>query len=194
MPPQIKNKKVAVVLLILSTGFLVSRIYRSRWQGQGGGGGSRPDVTRAASQKGLEASVLKCKDGDSFVVSWEGKNIEVRLRAVDCPEYDQPFGDEAKKFTEDLVLGREVKIVPRDRDRHGRLVADVYFDEMCLNAELVSNGMAWAFRRYSDDYVKFEDEARAARIGLWSKDAPVPPWEHREMKRSKGNRRDFRGR
>lgn len=45
--------------------------------------------------------------------------------------------------------------------------------------------MAWVFDRYATDRTLYaiQDEARAARRGLWSDAAPVPPWEWRAQHR-----------
>ena len=55
-------------------------------------------------------------------------------------------------------------------------------DGRSMNREMVGKGMAWWFRRYAPrdpNLARFESEARAARIGLWSQPNPVPPWEWR---------------
>ena len=72
-----------------------------------------------------------------------------------------------------------------DRDRYGRVIAVCYAGGVGgpeLNAWLVSEGWALAYRRYSTDYVAEEQAAREARRGLWRGEF-VPPWEWRRMKR-----------
>lgn len=51
-----------------------------------------------------------------------------------------------------------------------------------LGADMVRAGMAWAFVRYSRDYVAQEGEARAARLGVHLHDCQ-PAWEWRADKR-----------
>lgn len=47
---------------------------------------------------------------------------------------------------------------------------------------LVAEGLAWAYRFYSDDHVAAEDIARQRALGIWS--APNrPAWEHRAESR-----------
>lgn len=51
-----------------------------------------------------------------------------------------------------------------------------------MNREMLRQGHAWWFRRYSPrdaELARIEGEARAARIGLRSQPHPVPPWEWR---------------
>ena len=53
--------------------------------------------------------------------------------------------------------------------------------------------MAWVFHRYLKEleeprravYGAAEDDARAARRGLWSEREPMPPWEWRALKRNR---------
>jgi micrococcal nuclease len=52
-----------------------------------------------------------------------------------------------------------------------------------LNQELVRAGLAWWYRQYAKrDQVlaALEQEARAAKRGLWVEASPVPPWEWRK--------------
>ena len=52
--------------------------------------------------------------------------------------------------------------------------------ELCdINAEMVREGYAWAFVKYSTSYVQEEAEARALHIGIWQGKAE-PAWEFRE--------------
>ena len=46
---------------------------------------------------------------------------------------------------------------------------------------MVKLGMAWHFKKYSDDmsYDDLEREAREAKVGLWSDPNPIAPWDYR---------------
>jgi len=50
---------------------------------------------------------------------------------------------------------------------------------MDLNHVLVREGLAYAYRRYSERYVEAERAARRERLGVFA-GASVPPWEHRQ--------------
>ncbi len=70
-----------------------------------------------------------------------------------------------------------------DRDRYGRTVGEVLLpDGRSLNHELVSAGLAWMYRRYTNDQSlrDLEEEARVARRGLWADPHAVSPWERRK--------------
>jgi endonuclease YncB( thermonuclease family) len=83
-----------------------------------------------------------------------------------------------------MVLDREVLVTVRDTDEHGRTVGEVWVGERSLNAALVEEGLAWAFRRYSERFVPEEAAARSARRGLWAEREAQPPWEWRSERRS----------
>ena len=53
-----------------------------------------------------------------------------------------------------------------------------------LNADMVRNGMAWAFVKYSTRLVEAEAGARALRIGIWQGEA-TPAWVWRAQRWSK---------
>ena len=50
-----------------------------------------------------------------------------------------------------------------------------------IGAVLVEEGLAWAFTRYSVDYVEAEAVARQAHIGIWQGDYEAP-WDYRARK------------
>jgi endonuclease YncB( thermonuclease family) len=137
----------------------------------------------------FEARVVGVTDGDTIVVLRDLNSVKVRLNGIDCPEKGQPFGSRAKLLTSEFSFGRAVTIVPRSRDQYGRIVADVVLpDGRVLNRELVAAGLAWHYTKYSKDeeLVRLERQARAARIGLWSEERTVAPWDFRAGKRREG--------
>ena len=130
-------------------------------------------------QKGL---VVKVVDGDTFDMKYGNEKIRIRLYGIDAPERGQPFNMKAKEFIAELIAGKEVRVVIRNKDRYGRFVGDVYLrDGKHINAEIVRAGYAWHFRRYSDDpeLARLETEAHQAKRGLWQDPKPVAPWDFR---------------
>ncbi|EKD34243.1 MAG: nuclease [uncultured bacterium] len=141
-------------------------------------------ISDAFAGNPFSASVRKIIDGDSLVVATAHDTIEVRLYGVDCPEYDQPFSREAKRFTEDRVLGKKVMIEPVARDSYGRLVAVVVRDNKVLNKDLVQAGLAWVYPGYCKksfcrSWKESENFAHKERRGLWHDKHPDPPWRWR---------------
>lgn len=132
----------------------------------------------------LTVRVARITDGDSItVITSGGEQISVRLVEIDAPEWDQPGGANAKAALSKLVSGRNVEIRATDTDQYGRLLARVYSAGTDVNAAMVRDGYAWAYRDYLVDQslMAIEAEARSAKRGLWaiSSSETVPPWEWR---------------
>ena len=140
------------------------------------------------SKESVESSsnyrlVVRVIDGDTIVVS---PNEKVRLIGVDTPESVHPkkvvacFGKEAKQFTRDAVEGKTIRLVTdaintkrHHKDRYGRTLAYAYLpDGKMLNAELIRQGYAHAYTRFSFRYLvefrQLERQARTQMVGLWS--------------------------
>jgi len=129
-----------------------------------------------------EGVVTKIQDGDSFRVRQGRATKTIRLYGIDCPEYQQPGGLQAKKLTSSLLKGRHIDIQPVDRDRYGRIVAVVRLGGQVVNAELVHTGWAWVYPRYCRaqpicrQWETLERDARRERRGIWRDPAPEAPW------------------
>ena len=130
--------------------------------------------------------VVGIKDGDTFVVLIDSKEQVIRLAHIDCPEKKQPFGTKAKQFASDLCFGKNVLLNHINKyDRNKRLIAEVILNNgMNINKELVSNGLAWHYKKYSDkqEYADLETVARNNQIGIWSEPNPTAPWDWRRNK------------
>lgn len=134
----------------------------------------------------LVGRVVGVTDGDTLRLLVDRREIVIRLDQIDAPEKAQPFGERSRQSLAELTHRREARVVEHGHDRYGRTLGTVYVDGADVNAEQVRRGMAWAFLRYLRDpqLVTIEQEARAARRGLWSDAEPVPPWEWRNAVRN----------
>ena len=141
-------------------------------------------ISTAAADVAGRASVI---DGDTIDIHGE----RVRLFGIDAPEGRQlctvaggPYrcGQQAALALADHIGQRTVRCEERTRDRYGRIVAVCYVGDEDIQAWLVEQGWALAFRRYSTDYVAEEDAARAAGRGIWRGTFDAP-WEWRAARR-----------
>jgi micrococcal nuclease len=139
------------------------------------------------SSQTLEGKVVGITDGDTFKLLVQDSILHrIRVANIDCPEKKQPFSAKAKQFTSDAIFGKIVKVNVLSTDRYGRYIGvTTYNDSLILNRELLKNGLAWHFVRYSNDMTLEELEltARKKKIGLWQEENPIPPWEWRANKR-----------
>ena len=130
--------------------------------------------------------VVSVKDGDTIEVLDDGRPKRIRLHGIDCPEKRQAYGYRAKIATAVLTFGQTVTIRPHDKDKYGRIVAEVVLaDETNVNHLLVKDGWCWWYRKYAPgDAVleTLETEARETKRGLWIDPHPVPPWVYRKLK------------
>jgi len=143
----------------------------------------------------LPGTVVGVLDGDTVDVRLGSGMMRVRLHAIDTPERGQPYGDAAKDALSRLVFGKAVELEPYEQDRYDRLVARIWMGELDVNAQMVRDGYAWAYRRYVDDvrYCIYEYDARQARRGLWKapREQSVAPWEWRRRKTLEGRFTDY---
>lgn len=138
------------------------------------------------SHDSFEGRCVKVYDGDTIEVMAGGLTSQrIRLHAIDTPEKGQPFSNVARKRTRELAEGKRVRVEVRDQDRYDRLVARVYIDGSDLSEQLITEGLAWHYTRYSSELAlgKAQREARKARRGLWQDPDPEPPWEFRRRRR-----------
>lgn len=148
--------------------------------------GSSADPAPQGVKKVWKGNVVSITDGDTFDVLNGREKTRIRLEGIDCPEKKQPFGQRARQALSELCFRQRVRVEETGRDRNRRVIARVYLEDgRCINHEMLRQGMAWHFTRYSDDpeYAALERRARILRQGLWADTNPVAPWEWRTRKR-----------
>lgn len=142
---------------------------------------SQADTNKTAGK------VVSIADGDTFTyLNATNQQIKVRLFGVDSPEKGQDFGQVARKKLSDLLFNQPVKLEIKDTDRYGRSVAIVYtLQGLCVNEELLKNGLAWHYKQYDNNsaWAAMEEKARLLKVGVWSQPNPVAPWQWRKQKR-----------
>lgn len=119
----------------------------------------------------------------------------VRLHGIDAPESaqickdaagnDYRCGQAAALALADHIGRRLVTCDPREIDRYGRVVAVCRADAEDLNAWMVGQGHAVAYRRYTEDYANAELAAKVIRNGIWAGTFQEPS-EWRRAKRAGG--------
>jgi micrococcal nuclease len=129
----------------------------------------------------LSAVVSKVNDGDSLEVQLGTGRGRVRLSAIDTPEYDQPYADQASAALKALLPpGAAVELEVVTQDQFKRLVAVVWKvadgQRVNINETMLTQGHAWAYRRYMRDprFCELEAQARDQKLGLWAQ--PVSDW------------------
>ncbi len=131
----------------------------------------------------FKGKIISVIDGDTVDILYNEHLYRIRLADIDCPESDQPYGDEATEFVFNQCLSDSITVKNEGEwDRYGRLIATIFVqDTININLELVKNGLAWHYKEYSNDqeFSDTEDEARKRQIMLWSDSNAVAPWDWR---------------
>jgi endonuclease YncB( thermonuclease family) len=130
------------------------------------------------------SGVVRVIDGDTINIG----ETRVRLEGIDAPETAQtcgrrwfgswPCGAAATAQLVKIIGDKAVSCQPRGLDKYGRTLAVCFVDGRDINAQMVRQGYAWAFVKYSKSYVGEEAQARAEGLGIWQGEA-MPAWEFR---------------
>lgn len=152
-------------------------------------------LSASAHAETFQGRVVAVSDGDTIrVLTTEKTEVKVRLEGIDAPETGQPHGEKSKQALSKLVFSKDVVVVWQDKDRYGRTLGTVRFSEhpqdaRNINYEMVVNGNAWVYRKYSKNtyILKLEKDAQESKRGLWAlpADQIMPPWEWRKAQRGK---------
>jgi len=128
--------------------------------------------------------VVKVIDGDTIMVTLDGKETKIRLIGVDTPETVksgttiQWYGKEASDFTKKTLEGNKI-ILEFDKGRtdiYNRTLAYVYLDNGdMLNVILLNRGYGKTEfyspnTKYKKVFLDIESKAKLAKLGRWSED------------------------
>ncbi len=135
--------------------------------------------TLAAPDAGF--TVTEAIDGDTIGVIYNGLHESVRLVGIDTSETGEAFSAEATAALSRLVGGKTVRLefdVVR-RDQYDRLLAFVWVGSTNANAEMLRLGLATLYTvppnvMYVEVLEAAQDEAQAARRGMWGAPAGSP--------------------
>ena len=134
----------------------------------------------------IEGTIVRVKDGDTYVINAKGEDYTVRLIGVDTPESVAP-ATYSKENTEE---GKEVSDIVKDKlkagdkvyiefdvspeDKYNRLLCYVYFEDGTMIQEwLLKNGYAKTMTiqpnsKYADRFAEIQHEAAENKVGLWN--------------------------
>jgi len=173
-----KNKKI-VFLLILGIIFFVTGILTRKYPKENLPAlpestlGERSfERSKTADVTKITIKISKVLDGDTIeTVSGE----TIRYIGINSPEKGDPFFEDATKFNESLVLGKNVVLDfdVEKNDRYKRTLAYVFVWDKLVNLEMVKSG--WAVPQtippnviYQDKIVAAQKESREKCLGIWA--------------------------
>ena len=127
--------------------------------------------------------VTRVYDGDTVMAEGHDIVIYVLLAGIDAPEISsrkkrrhQPYGQEAKRYLEKLILNKVVDIKGYGIGPYPftHLIGEIHVKDRNINIEMIKEGFAEVCRESPPDglniapYLEAEREAKEARRGMWS--------------------------
>ncbi|WP_423232392.1 thermonuclease family protein [Akkermansia sp. JRP_AM1] len=128
----------------------------------------------------IRGIVIDVTDGDTITVlektPKEKVAHKVRLDGIDAPEKGQDGYSGAKYSLKKLLWGETVTVQYTKRDKYGRILGLVLYNASFINYEMVKEGWAWHFKKYSNSYelASLEIDARKDKRGLWGSRIQFP--------------------
>ncbi len=132
----------------------------------------------------IKSQELKVVDGDTIHLNGE----KIRFTGIDTPELKQtclkegiqnPCGVTAKQILIGKIGNNNVKCISEGKDQYKRILAECFVNNESLSSYLVRNGYAFAYRKYSKNFIPDEDYARINKLGMWSMEFDYP-WDYRK--------------
>ena len=132
----------------------------------------------------IKSQELKVVDGDTIHLNGE----KIRFTGIDTPELKQtclkegiqnPCGVTAKQILIGKIGNNNVKCISEGKDQYKRILAECFVNNESLSSYLVRSGYAFAYRKYSKNFIPDEDYARNNKLGMWSMEFDYP-WDYRK--------------
>ena len=129
------------------------------------------------------AQTIKIVDGDTIHIN----KIKYRFHGIDAPEMKQTCkqnnqqikcGVLARNALVKKIGNQNVRCKKITIDRYKRIIAECFVNDESLSKHLVRNGYAFAYRRYSKQFIEDENFAREQKLGLWQMQFEYP-WNYR---------------
>ena len=121
------------------------------------------------------ATVSRIVDGDTFELD---TGQAVRLYGISCPNYNEPFYEEATDFTTEFIEDQTITLEYEsgyESDKFDRLLVYAIVNGQNLNVELARAGLAevviYEKRRkliYQDELLEAQEYAKENDLGIWS--------------------------
>ena len=131
------------------------------------------------------ADSLRVVDGDTIVLNGE----KIRFSGIDTPELKQTCmkgeekvfcGKTAKMLLIKKIGNETLKCISEGKDAYKRTLAECFVNGESLSVFLVRSGYAFAYRKYSDKFIKDEEFAKENKLGMWAMTFQYP-WVFRKL-------------
>jgi micrococcal nuclease len=150
----------------------------------------------AGPPRSVRATVQRVVDGDTLIaVSENATKLRIRLLGIDAPEIShgskpgQSFAPESRRYLEQLINNRPVRLELSGPDVYGRILAVVLAGDMNVNVQMVRAGLAEVYRgarcrAYCRELAEAEAGAQQQRAGIWAQERHESPAAYRKRTKS----------
>ncbi len=139
------------------------------------------------------SGIAEVVDGDTIKINKK----KIRLFGIDAPEKKQlckkiflsisfislnknyPCGKISTERLKKRINNKLISCKSSGRDRYKRYIAECFEGKKNINAFMVLNGYAVAYRKYSSKFISYENTAKKEKLGLWAGSFEMP-WEYRK--------------
>ena len=146
-----------------------------------------------SNQLTVISGIAEVVDGDTIKI----RSNKIRLFGIDAPEKkqfckkiyltisilnfqkDYPCGKISTMKLKKKISNKEIICKSSEKDKYRRLIAVCFKKQTNLNAWMVKNGYAVAYRKYSKKFVSQETIAKKNKLGLWQGSFEMP-WDYRK--------------
>jgi micrococcal nuclease len=126
----------------------------------------------------LHAVCNTVADGDTLLITANGKQYTLQLAYIVAPEPQQKFGAEAKQFLESLALNQQLRVTIIS-SKEDSITGEVFSSKKQdpINQELVRKGLAWPVleKDKKHPYDLSVSFAQKRLLGVWSDPQLKPP-------------------
>jgi micrococcal nuclease len=129
------------------------------------------------NNKVIYAKCISVYDGDTVTVKFfyrgECLKYKIRLMGIDTPELktrnleEKKLSLEIKDLVQRMILNKIIKLKCYDFDKYGRILADIYISDICLNEYLLN-------KRFAVSY-KGETKSEFNRLNFNCPNVCIPP-------------------
>lgn len=156
------NSRIFVYLLIVFTFILLGYLF---------------SYTGEVISEREEGIVTRIVDGDTFVINISGNEEKVRMLDINTPEKNEFYHDEALNFLNKTILGKTVYIESKKKDRYGRILGYVFYNDELINEKVIEQGYGHFYSyedtKYTGELKNAEEHARKSFLGIWQKSTDV---------------------
>ncbi len=139
------------------------------------------------------SGIAEVVDGDTIKINKK----KIRLLGIDAPEKKQlckkiflsisfvslsknyPCGEISTKRLKKRINNKLIFCKSSGKDRYKRHIAECFEGKKNINAYMVLNGYAVAYRKYSSKFISYENIAKKEKLGIWAGSFEMP-WEYRK--------------